>query len=118
MSRLAPLFFAVMLASGCDSTAKAPSPSSDDNKLIVFTADWCASCQELKKVMASAKVAKALETYSVVVYDQTKETKEALLVAKEYGVSRLPFVVKERNGQRMAPYGGVVEASDLLNYLK
>ena len=57
------------IASVASNTPPAPLPEGKANQIIVYSADWCSSCQRLKPVLLSLKTA----GYQVVDRDVDKD---------------------------------------------
>ena len=85
----------------------------DKNVIIDFYAVWCPPC----KILASN-----LEDFDVVKPDNVEIFKvnidNQMVLAKKYGVSKLPTLIFFKNGKVMKDYVGVLSSEELLKASK
>ena len=89
--------------------------------LVLATADWCPSCQVLKRgALADPKVTAWIEANAIPAYaDFTDEkTPEAQKAGRLLGIQAFPTLVMLRDGEVVAKREGVVSTDKLLAWLK
>jgi thiol:disulfide interchange protein DsbD len=70
--------------------------------IVDFYADWCAPCRELdEKTFSDPRVAEVLEGFVRFKVDQTRASKEAVALAKQFNVLGVPTVMVFRDGEEV-----------------
>jgi thiol:disulfide interchange protein DsbD len=70
--------------------------------IVDFYADWCAPCKELdEKTFSDPRVAEVLDGFARFKVDQTRASKEAVALAKQFNVLGVPTVMVFRDGEEV-----------------
>jgi thiol:disulfide interchange protein DsbD len=70
--------------------------------IVDFYADWCAPCRELdEKTFSDPRVAEILDGFVRFKVDQTRASKEAVALAKRFGVLGVPTIILYRDGEEV-----------------
>jgi thiol:disulfide interchange protein len=78
--------------------ALSQAKEEDKHVLLIFTADWCSFCEEMKKTtLQDEAVKKAMEKYVVYTVDTDKERP----LAVKYDVSTIPAYVIINNEEKV-----------------
>lgn len=100
---------------GLDISKKTGKPL-----VVLFTADWCPACQELKNdALARGDVADALKAdFTPVKVDLTDQHSENGRIAQTFGVSGIPTIIMfDTKGQQVDRVSGAVPGTNLLQWL-
>lgn len=83
---------------------------------VLATADWCASCQSLKRgALTDEKLAAAIRERAIVVYlDKTSDSSQGSVDAGQLGVSAIPTMLIIQDGKEISRTIGASSASKLL----
>lgn len=81
-------------------------------ELLVFSADWCPNCVQLKN--AIEKNPALVDGFEVMVIDIDKEP----YIANAYGVRKIPVLVVREPGGVLRKKVGFVNEADLKNWLR
>jgi len=82
---------------------------------LIFGADWCTWCQEMRKTLADSEVQKALDGYIVYHADSDKEPD----LVKQYGVGGIPAYFVVDSSEKIIKDGkGYKETKRFLAWLK
>ena len=103
-----------------DSGIKA-SEATGKPMLVLFTADWCPPCRQLKKnVLTTHSVASYLQDQFVTVkIDLTERDSPNSAVAAEFGVQGIPTMfVYDQNAQMIDSIVGGMPQSAFLSWIK
>ena len=89
------------------------SKIKDKNVIVDFYATWCPPCKILGNNLEDFDVIKPedVEIYKV-------DIDEQLVLAKKYGVSKLPTLLYFKNGKPVKEYVGVLSKEELLQTSK
>jgi thiol:disulfide interchange protein DsbD len=101
---------------GLDTSKKTGKPL-----VVLFTADWCPACQELKKdALSRTDVSDALKAdFTPVKVDLTDQHSENGRIAQTFGVSGIPTIIMfDTKGQQVDRVSGVVPGDNLLQWLQ
>ena len=80
--------------------------------LVDFYTDWCLPCKMLDPILS--EVAKELEGRAII----GKVNMEQNLVARKFGVSRIPHLFVIRDGEVKTQWLGVLRKEDIVKILK
>ena len=87
--------------------------------IVDFYADWCAPCRELdEKTFSDPRVRGILEGFVRYKVDQTRASKEAVALAKEFKVRGVPTVMVYRDGGEVFRLTGFESADQFLKRLE
>ncbi len=94
--------------------------SSDKPILIDFYADWCASCQKLKRSFEKAEIASLLKQFNLVRVDITESNRDTKALQQTWHVIAPPmlFVVNQDAKQLIPPIVGAVNTQVLKTQLE
>ncbi len=85
-----------------DGKAFRQAIESGQPVIVDFYADWCAPCRELdEKTFTDPQVAGILDGFVRFKVDQTRASKEAVALAKEFSVRGVPTVMVYRDGEEV-----------------
>ncbi|QKF78757.1 thioredoxin [Arcobacter defluvii] len=89
------------------------SKIKDKNVIVDFYATWCPPCKILANNLEDFDVIKPdnIEIYKV-------DIDEQLVLAKKYGVSKLPTLLYFKDGKAIKEYVGVLSKEELLQTTK
>ena len=99
-----------------DSAAGSGKPM-----LVLFTADWCNPCQELKRdVLTASDVAPILKRdFTLLKIDLTEQTGPNAKLAAGYGVNSIPtLIVFNSKGRQVGRVSGLGEKSDMVKWFE
>jgi thioredoxin 1 len=88
--------------------------------LVLFTADWCPPCKQMKsEVLSDPQVASRLRTeFTLVIVDLTQRGGPNQQTANTYGVRSIPTLIRfNENGEQVARLSGGVSREFLLQWL-
>ncbi len=87
--------------------------------IVDFYADWCAPCRELdEKTFSDPRVAEVLDGFVRFKVDQTRASKEAVALAREFNVLGVPTVMVYRDGEEVFRITGFESAEQFLKRLE
>lgn len=87
--------------------------------LVDFYADWCVACKELEsKTFTDAKVAAALQSFTLLRIDMTANLPEHQALLKRFGLFGPPGLILMRDGKEVDRVIGFVEPEEFLPHLK
>lgn len=91
------------------------SQKHDKEMLILFSADWCHWCKELKsKTFTDARVEEELKKYILLIIDIEKDAE----TPKLFDVRGLPtIVVSDSSGKSLKQKSGMQKPEDLISWL-
>ena len=98
-----------------DGEAFTEAVTSGKPVIVDFYADWCAPCRELdEKTFSDPRVREILDGYVRFKVDQTRASKEAVVLAKEFKVLGVPTVMVYRDGAEVFRLTGFESADQFL----
>jgi len=98
-----------------DGDAFQEALDSGQTVIVDFYADWCAPCRELdEKTFSDPRVAEILDGFVRFKVDQTRASKEAVALAKEFKVMGVPTVMLYRDGAEVFRITGFESAEQFL----
>ena len=83
-------------------------------KLLYFGAEWCAPCQQMKKMFKDKEVAKELKRFDFKIYDEKKHPE----IFKKYKIRLYPTYIFERGDTSDRYVGGVTKKQFLATLKK
>ena len=86
--------------------------STNKNKIILFSADWCGHCKRLKE---SGELEKLSRTHSVVI--ASDENEHASKVMNKYKSRGFPTLLVMHKSGKVQPYNGDRTASEIVSKL-
>ena len=98
-----------------DGEAFRNAVDSGQPVIVDFYADWCAPCRELdEKTFSDPRVAEILDGFIRFKVDQTRASKEAVALAREFKVRGVPTVMVYRDGEEIFRITGFESAEQFL----
>ena len=98
-----------------DGEAFRNAVDSGQPVIVDFYADWCAPCRELdEKTFSDPRVADILDGFVRFKVDQTRASKEAVALAREFKVRGVPTVMVYRDGEEIFRITGFESAEQFL----
>ena len=98
-----------------DGEAFRNAVDSGQPVIVDFYADWCAPCRELdEKTFSDPRVADILDGFVRFKVDQTRASKEAVALAREFKVRGVPTVMVYRDGEEVFRITGFESAEQFL----
>jgi len=102
-----------------DGEAFRNAVDSGQPVIVDFYADWCAPCRELdEKTFSDPRVRGILDGFVRYKVDQTRASKEAVALAKEFKVRGVPTVMVYRDGDEVFRLTGFESADQFLKRLE
>ena len=102
-----------------DASAFRDAVDSGQPVIVDFYADWCAPCRELdEKTFSDPRVKEILDGFVRFKVDQTRASKEAVGLAKEFKVLGVPTVMVYREGDEAFRLTGFESADQFLKRLE
>jgi len=102
-----------------DGGAFQDAVASGQPVIVDFYADWCAPCRELdEKTFSDPRVKEILDGFVRFKVDQTRASKEAVALAKEFKVLGVPTVMVYRDGEEVFRLTGFESADQFLKRIE
>ena len=102
-----------------DAKAFRDAVDSGQPVIVDFYADWCAPCRELdEKTFSDPRVKGILDGFVRFKVDQTRASKEAVALAKEFTVLGVPTVMVYQDGEEVFRLTGFESADQFLKRLE
>ncbi len=102
-----------------DGEAFQDAVDSGQPVIVDFYADWCAPCRELdEKTFSDPRVKEILDGFVRFKVDQTRASKEAVALAKEFKVLGVPTVMVYRDGGEVFRLTGFESADRFLKRIE
>jgi len=108
-----------MMWTDFDGEAFREAVDSGRPVIVDFYADWCAPCRELdEKTFSDPRVAEILDGFVRFKVDQTRASKEAVALAREFKVRGVPTVMVYRDGEEVFRITGFESAEQFLERIR
>lgn len=102
-----------------DGGAFQDAVDSGQPVIVDFYADWCAPCRELdEKTFSDPRVKEILDGFVRFKVDQTRASKEAVALAREFKVLGVPTVMVYRDGAEVFRLTGFESADQFLKRIE